>query len=59
MRKLYQYLTSSSPIDIRQQDIKIEVACGECDGIAVNGELIFCQVYDPWPKCLYRVIGEG
>lgn len=46
MRNIGDNRRDGSPIYIREQDIEIEVTGRESDGIAVNGELIFCQVYD-------------
>jgi len=45
-------LADSSPIDVREQNIEIKITGGECNGIAVDSELIFCQIHDTWSKRL-------
>lgn len=35
-----------SPIYVWEQNVEVKVTGRKSDGIPVNGELIFCQVYD-------------
>jgi hypothetical protein len=39
-------IAGNSPIYVWEQNVEIKVTGRECDGIAANSKLIFCQVYD-------------
>ena len=42
------------PVKIGEHDVEIKIS-GECDGITIDSELVFCQVNDTWPECLFRL----
>lgn len=39
-------MADGSPIYVWEQNVEIKVTGRKSDGIAADGELIFCQVYD-------------
>jgi len=44
--EIWGTIAIDSPIYVREKNVEIKVTGRESDGIAANGELTFCQVYD-------------